>query len=168
MSEAAETETAEGAPAEVAASGGKGRKKLLILISSVALLSVIGAGAWFSGLLPFFQKAEPVAAVSAPAALPVFVDLPEVIVNLNAGGRRATFLKMTMKLELAAEDQAAVQALLPRVMDLVQTYLRELRPDELRGSMGTHRLREELLSRINIAVAPARVRDVLFVEMLVQ
>jgi flagellar FliL protein len=43
-----------------------------------------------------------------------------------------------------------------------------MRPEELRGSMGTYRLREELLARVNLAVAPARVTDVLFLEILVQ
>jgi flagellar FliL protein len=41
-------------------------------------------------------------------------------------------------------------------------------PDEVRGSAGTYRLREELIARANAAVAPARVVDVLFTEMLVQ
>ena len=41
-------------------------------------------------------------------------------------------------------------------------------PEDLRGSGGTYRLREELLARGNLAVAPARINDVLFTEMLVQ
>jgi flagellar FliL protein len=53
-------------------------------------------------------------------------------------------------------------------LDLFNTYLREMRPEELRGSAGTHRLREELIARASIAVAPARVTDILFVELLVQ
>jgi flagellar FliL protein len=57
---------------------------------------------------------------------------------------------------------------MPRVLDMFQTYLREIRPEELRGSAGTWRLREELIARANIAVAPARVTDVLFTEMLIQ
>jgi flagellar FliL protein len=57
---------------------------------------------------------------------------------------------------------------MPRLLDLFQTYLREMRPEELRGSAGTWRLREELIARANIAIAPARVTDVLFTELLVQ
>ncbi len=167
MSDATATEATDATPGEEVVPG-KSKKKLLILAGAPLLLLAIGGGLWFSGMLPGSHKVEEPATAQAQAAQPVFIDLPEVIVNMNAGGRRATFLKMRIKLEIAAADQAAVQALQPRIMDLVQTYLRELRPEELRGSMGTHRLREELLSRINIAVAPARVRDVLFVEMLVQ
>jgi flagellar FliL protein len=54
------------------------------------------------------------------------------------------------------------------VVDLMQTYLREMRPEELRGSAGTYRLREELLVRASTAAAPAKVSDVLFTQMLVQ
>ena len=50
-----------------------------------------------------------------------------------------------------------------------QVYLRELRvEDELSGSAGVYRLKEELLARVNAAVEPINVTDVLFKEMLVQ
>ena len=45
---------------------------------------------------------------------------------------------------------------------------RELRIEDLRGSAGMYRLREELLQRVTEAAQPVRVRDVLFQEMLVQ
>jgi len=98
-----------------------------------------------------------------------FMDLPDIVANLNAGPRRTSFVKLRVKLELAKPgDQAAVQAVMPRVLDLFQGYLREMRPEELRGSGGTYRLREELLARTNLATAPARVVAVLFTEMLIQ
>lgn len=119
-----------------------------------------GAGTKGSG-----KSGAPVEA--RPAA--IFLELPEIIANLNAGPRRNSFIKLRPKIELAkAEDQAAVQAAMPRLLDLFQTYLREMRPEELRGSAGTYRLREELIARANIALAPVRVVDVLFPEMIVQ
>jgi flagellar FliL protein len=100
---------------------------------------------------------------------PAFMELPEIVANLNAGPRRPSYVKLKPRLELTkAEDEPAVRAALPRLMDLFQTYLREMRPEELRGSAGTYRLREELLARANIALAPVRVVDVLFPELLVQ
>ena len=96
-------------------------------------------------------------------------DLPDIVANLNAGPRRTAFIKLKAKLELSRpEDQAAVQAAMPRVLDLFQTYLREMRPEELRGTAGTYRLREELVARTNIAANPAHVLNVLFTELLVQ
>jgi flagellar FliL protein len=159
---------------------GGGRKKLIILVAAPILLVAIGAGLWFGGILP------PLLGMGAPAAtaerepgprVVTFLDMPEIVTNLNAPGRRAVYVKLRSKLELARpEDGAVVQASMPRLLDLFQTYLREVRPEELRGSAGTQRLREELVARANIAVAQAgrgdaqqiRVNDVLFLEILVQ
>ena len=157
------------------AKGGKGggKKKLLLLAIPVLLLA-LGAGLWFTGILPgLLGMSHPAAAEEhvkeAGPHVPIFVELPEMVANLNAPGRRASFVKLKAKVELArAEDQAGFTAAQPRVVDLFQTYLREMRPEELRGSAGTYRLREELVTRANIAVAPARVVDVLFTELLVQ
>ena len=159
---------------------GGGRKKLLLLALPV-LLVAIGAGLWFGGILPpLLGMGQPPASAEGKEPGPravVFLDMPEIVTNLNAPGRRAVYVKLRSKLELArAEDGAAVQASMPRLIDLFQTYLREVRPEELRGSAGTQRLREELLARANIAVAQAgrteaqqvRVNDVLFLEILVQ
>ena len=152
---------------------GGGRKKLLLLALPL-LLGAAGAGLWFSGMLSGLiggkPPAEAVAQAPAPAPKPpVFLDLPDIVANLNVPGRRSSYIKLRAKLELARpEDVAPFQAAMPRVLDLFTTYLREMRPEELRGSAGTHRLREELVARANLAASPARVNDVLFVEMLLQ
>jgi flagellar FliL protein len=118
---------------------------------------------------PAEQTAEAAEPAPPPRSPPAFVELPEIVSNLNAPGRRASFVRLRAKIEISkASDEPAVQAAMPRLLDLFQTYLREVRPEELRGSAGTHRLREELIARASVAVAPARVTDVLFLEMLVQ
>lgn len=172
MSEPADAPDAEAAPAK-----GGGKRLVLLIGLPVALLG-IGAGLWFTGILPGLLgrgATVPEAAsagapvVEARAAPPTFIDMPDILANLNAPGRRPTFIKLRSKIEVArGDDVAAVQAAMPRLVDLFQTYLREMRPEELRGSAGTHRLREELMARANIAAAPARISDVLFVEILVQ
>ena len=76
---------------------------------------------------------------------------------------------MVARLEVTRqEDVQPVKQAMPRLQDLFQTYLREMRPEELKGSAGTYRLREELIGRANLAAAPARVSDVLFMQMLIQ
>ncbi len=147
--------------------GGKGK---LILVAAVVLVAATGAGGWFSGLIPKLLHREPAhVEVSVAKAAPVFLDLPDIVANLNAGARRTAFIRLKAKLELAhQEDLATVQAAMPRVLDLFQGYLREMRPEELRGTAGTYRLREELAARTNIAARPARVLSVLFTELLVQ
>lgn len=160
--------------AEQAKQAKPGRSKLLLpLLAAVLLLGVGGGGLLYSGLLPWplggGHAPSETATAAAPARPPVFFDMPEIVANLNAPGRRSSYIKLRSKLELAAPgDAAAVQAAMPRLLDLFTTYLREMRPEELRGSAGTYRLREELIARANIAAAPARITDVLFVELLQQ
>ena len=160
----------------------KSKKKLFIIIGIVLLLLIGGgAAAFFTGLLdPLLGSTEEAAEggegggdgdgnAPLPPGQVVFFDLDEMIVNLNSSGRRQNLLKIKVSLELAsANDLAKIQQVMPRVIDNFQTYLRELRIDDLRGSAGVYRLREELLTRVNIAVQPAKVNSVLFKEMLVQ
>ena len=61
-----------------------------------------------------------------------------------------------------------VKAAMPRLQDLFLTYLREMRPEELRGSAGTYRLREELIARANLPRRRRAITDVLFTQMLIQ
>jgi len=175
MAEEELEEEPEGEDGEEASSSG-GKKKLLIIVGAVVLL-LIGAAAavFFSGILDSEEteeSAEKEGKEGAEAEMDqktYFVDLDEMIVNLNTTERRQSLLKIKVSLEVAEQkDVAVVQELTPRVVDNFQTYLRELRLDDLRGSAGMYRLREELLTRINIAVEPAKVKAVLFKEMIVQ
>lgn len=148
---------------------GKGK---LILLAVPLVLILAGAGLWFSGILPHMlgtdQKPEQANAEASKSFAPSYVDLPEMIANLN-GARKPAYVKLDARVEVPKpEDVEKVKAAMPRLQDIFQTYLREMRPEELRGSAGTYRLREELLVRANAAVAPARVSDVLFTQMLVQ
>lgn len=163
-------EVVEGGEQEVAPAAPRSRKKLLLLVGAPVLaLLLIGGGLYFSGILNRFIGSKTVAQ-EKPAPHPaVFFDLPDLLVNLNSTGRKSNFLKMSVSLELENQvDIARLQAVMPRIIDAFQVYLRELRIEDLKGSAGLYRLREELLRRVNVAVAPVKVVDVLFKEMLVQ
>jgi flagellar FliL protein len=82
---------------------------------------------------------------------------------------RPRYFRIRIVLELSDGSQVpAVQALLPRVEDIFQTYLRELQPSDIEGSANIFRLKEELLRRVNMAVQPNKVDAILFKELLVQ
>lgn len=151
-----------------------GKKIVLFFVLPLLLLGGGAAGVMFSGLLGSSEAPEKHAtaehgAEKTSASAAVFFDLPEMLVNLNSTGRRPNYLKMKVSLELESElDIGRLRALSPRIIDNFQVYLRELRVEDLRGSAGIYRLREELLARVNAAVHPTKVRDVLFKDMLVQ
>lgn len=147
------------------------KKKLLIFAGAgIAVLLLASAGLYFTGMLDHLLGHSESAAKAAPPKPLVFYDLPDFLVNLNsAGSRRPSFLKLSVSLELqSSADTPRIAAMMPRIVDNFQIYLRELRVEDLRGSDGIYRLREELLRRVNEAVAPVKVKDVLFKEMLVQ
>lgn len=105
---------------------------------------------------------------SGPGGVAYF-DLPEFLVNIQGVDGSAAYLKLSVSLEMATDaDRAGVESLQPRITDQLQAYLRELRTDDLKGSAGVMRVKEEMLRRIKVASAPYKVRDVLLKEMVVQ
>lgn len=148
-----------------------GKKLVLMFILPGLLLTLAagGGGAYFLGVFdpPPEETAEH---EEDPAEQKVlFYDLPEILVNLNTGGKQASYLKIRVALEIGNEESIPViEAMMPRVIDNFQVYLRELRREDLSGSAGIYRIKEELLIRVNSAVQPAHINDVLFKEMLVQ
>lgn len=145
-----------------------GKKKLIMVVAGALLLTGAGVGGFM------FLKgkgADTEKSAAAAKKKTVFLDLPEMTVNLAGapGQERPVYLKLKVSLEL--EDQktvAEIQPLMPRVVDNFQIFLRELRPTDLEGSAGLYRLKEELVRRVNAAVYPARVEAILFKDLLVQ
>ena len=176
------SEAAVGAPPK------KGKGKLLLLggVGLVLLLLGGGAAAYFMGLfggvLATAHGGNEVAAADEAHGASgddhgdgqggvgvAFVDMPDLIVNLQSESPRLRYLKLRLSLEVADAPAAeAVKLLMPRVMDSFQLYLRALTLDDVQGSAGMQRLKEELTARVNLAAAPTPVSTVLLKEMLVQ
>ena len=192
VKEAPEAEAAEGEDGEGASGKKKLPLKLLIIIGVVAVL-VLGGGGTAAFL---FLKPKPDAAAAGKAHKPkkkeekggekgkdgkgggaqvregpdgvLFYTMPDIVVNMQTADGRPTFLKLKLTLELP--DQDAVDALepnMPRLQDMFQTFLRELRPEDLSGSQGSYQLRMELLRRVNLVMAPSKANAVLIEEMLI-
>jgi flagellar FliL protein len=145
----------------------KGSKKKLLIIVAAALL-VLGAGGGF-GAYMFLGGAAP--ADGAPAAVvdaapPVFYDMPEIVIRLDGG--QGPYLKLATVLDLAPDHTPdEIKAIEPRLLDMMQTYLIELKPDDIKGTAGMYRVREELLRRVN-DVVPGSTKDVLFKTIILQ
>lgn len=145
----------------------KSKRKLIMIVGAAILTLTVAGGTWFF----FFNgHGEEKRAEAAPPKPPVFMDVPELLVNLaNTPGERIQYLKVKVVLEVKdAPLVAQIQPTMPRVTDLFQTYLRELRPNDLNGSIGLFRLKEELTRRVNAAISPSQVNAVLFKEIVIQ
>ncbi len=146
----------------------KSKRKLIVMGGAAVLVLLLAGGSWF-----FFMRGpakEMHAAAPPPPKPPVFLDVPEVMVNLASGpGERIQYLKVRVVLEVKDQPlMAQIAPTMPRVTDLFQTYLRELRPADLNGSVGLFRLKEELTRRVNAAISPSQVNAVLFKEIVIQ
>jgi flagellar protein FliL len=163
----ADNEQAAGGDTTEGAAQSKSKFKLIMFIVGALLLLGAGAASWFLFLR---HPSEEMHAEAAPMKPPVFVEIPDMLVNLVTGpGERVQYLKVKVVLEVKEEKQIEdIKPTLPRVTDIFQTYLRELRPSDLSGSAGLFRLKEELTRRVNAAVAPVKVSAVLFKEIVVQ
>jgi flagellar protein FliL len=193
VKEAPEGEAAEGEAAEATPAKKKLSPKML-LIAGAAALVVLGGG---GGAAFMFLQPKPEEAAQGEAKKPkkakkeekgkggkegegggaqvrdgpdgiVFYTMPDVVVNMQTADGRPTFLKLKLTLELP--DHEAVDTLdpnMPRLQDMFQTFLRELRPEDLAGSQGSYQLRMEILRRVNLVIAPSRANAVLIEEMLI-
>ncbi|MBY0355611.1 MAG: flagellar basal body-associated FliL family protein [Rickettsiales bacterium] len=159
----------------------KGKRLIIIILGLVLLIGGAGAAAYFGGFIggkkdeaPAEEKVEKKEKSTknpeqAKQGDPVYFQLPEFLNNLNTGGTQTSFIKVSVILEVAsADDVKRVEQMQPRIIDDFNTYLRELRASDMAGSAGLERLREELMRRVNKAIAPAKVNNVLFKEIIVQ
>lgn len=154
---------ADAAPADGAEAAPKSKKMLLIGAAVVVLLA--GGGGFY------VYKQKSAGAAKDVKKVVVFLDLPEMTVNLAPapGQDRQSYLRLKVSLELADQKTLTdVQPVMPRILDNFQIFLREMKSTDLEGSAGFFRLKEELLRRTNAAVHPAKVEAVLFKDVLVQ
>ena len=162
-----DTDQAEGGGAG-AESAPKGKLKLIV--AAVGVFVILGGGAVTWSLFFRSHGEEVHAEAPAPPKPAIFIDVPEMLVNLvGSPGERVQYLKAKIVLEVKEEKLVeAIKPTMPRVTDIFQTYLRELRPADLTGSAGLFRLKEELTRRVNTAISPSQINAVLFKEIVVQ
>jgi len=148
-----------------------GKKLVLFIGAPLVLLLGIGGVMFFLDPLGLFANgaAESEAAEEQAPKPVVFYEMPDMLVNLSATDKRNQYLKLKVALEMSdKETRKAISPMLPRIMDIFQIYLRELRREDLEGSAGVYRLKEELLRRINLVLSPRKIDRILFKEMIVQ
>lgn len=144
----------------------KNKKKIIISVVVIVLVIAVGIFFWYK------KKEENIApppVVQNEVNENVFYKLDDIIVNLNTADSQSRFLKIGITLQLTNKETILkLDNSLPIVKDLIQSYLRELRPQDLNGSAGLYRMKDELLLRLNEIMSPSKIVDVLFRDILVQ
>jgi flagellar FliL protein len=149
------------------------RRRLGPLVGAVLALAC-GGGAFYAtgaGLVPGLPALAPAAerppAPGADAADLAFVDIPPLVISLRDGGNTPRHLRFRGSLEVPRADAEHVSALLPRVTDLLNGYLRALSLEEIEDPEALVRLRAQMLRRIQVATGEGRVNDLLVMEFVI-
>jgi flagellar FliL protein len=146
----------------------KKTSKLPILIGLVLAVLLGGGGfyATYSGLL-FGQESEAHAAEEKPDPLPeiAFVAIEPIVVSLGPGSS-SEHLRFTAQLEVAKSYADEVGLLMPRILDVLNGYLRAVEVAELEDPSAMARLRAQMLRRVQIVTGEGRVRDLLVTEFV--
>ncbi len=105
---------------------------------------------------------EAAAAVAGDIA---FVAMDPIMISLPPGST-ARHLRFAGQLEVAPENAATVAALMPRVLDVLNTYLRAVEVRDLEDPSALARLRAQMLRRIQVVTGEGQVNDLLVTEFV--
>lgn len=146
----------------------KKRSKKPLLIGLVLALFLGGGGfyAAFSGLI-LGGDAEHVDDDHAPGPLTgiAFVPLETIVVSLGADSG-SEHLRFTAQLEVVESAAADVTTLTPRILDVLNSYLRAIDTASIEDPHAMARLRAQMLRRIQVVTGDGRVRDLLITEFV--
>ena len=134
------------------------------------VLALLGAGGGFyatwSGVL---LGAETPKEMGVEAAIPsekvAYVEVDPLVISLNSAGT-ARLLRFRANLAVRPEAAETVSSVLPRVSDVLNTYLRALEPADLEDPAALARLRAQMLRRVQVVAGNGLVDDLLILEFV--
>ena len=143
---------------------------LIGLISAIAL----GGGAFFAVAEGWVlahktenTRGASAATVQVPSERPTFVPLDPLLVSI-ARTEPARQLRFEATLEVAPDAEGDIRALMPRIMDVANTYLRATELSDLRDPASLMRIRSQMLRRIQVITESDGVHDLLVTKFLVR
>lgn len=139
------------------------------LLAGIVLALVLGGGGFyaaFSGLILGGGEAE-AAAEHGPGPLQgvAFVPLETIVVSLGPDSG-SEHLRFTAQLEVVDTAAADVATLSPRILDVINSYLRAIDTASIEDPHAMARLRAQMLRRIQVVTGEGRVRDLLITEFV--
>ena len=160
------------AEAEDTGADPKKRSKLPLLIGLVLALLAGGGGfyATWSGLILGGQATGSAQGGHADAGHATSVDvgfvaLQPLIISLSPSAS-SRHLSFTAQLEVALGNEAAVERLMPRILDVLNSYLRAVETSDLEDPSALLRLRAQMLRRVQMVTGQGLVRDLLVTEFV--
>lgn len=146
----------------------KKKSKLPLLVGLVLMLALGGGGfyaTWSGMILGGGDHAAEHAETPDPFPDIAFVPVDPVMVSLGPGSS-SKYLKLTAQLEVAKAYAEEVTVLMPRILDVLNSYLRAVAMEDLENPAAMARLRAQMLRRVQIVTGEGRVRDLLVTEFI--
>ena len=145
------------------------KKKLPLLLLLLGAIMAAGAGyyATSSGLILADKASGPVPeSLVEPIGDISFVPVDPLIIGIDRNGEQA-HLRFRAQLEVPAAHKAEVELVLPRIVDVLNGYLRAVDVQDLENPAALVRLRSQMLRRVAIVVGEERVNDLLVMEFVI-
>lgn len=146
----------------------KKRSKRPLLIGLMLALVLGGGGfyATFSGLI-LGGGEDHAEEEKAPGPLMgiAFVPLETIVISLGPDSG-SEHLRFTAQLEVVDTAAADVTTLTPRILDVINSYLRAIDTASIEDPYAMARLRSQMLRRIQVVTGDGRVRDLLITEFV--
>ena len=150
------------------------RKKAPLIIGFV--LALIGGGggfyAAFTGLLPFLSAGDAAQDIASADGAPradfsdvAFVPIKPLVISL-AGNEKTRHLRFRAQLEVQSAQVSEIERLMPRIVDVLNTYLRALSVSDLEDRTALLRLRAQMLRRVQIVTGGDGINDLLIMEFV--
>lgn len=159
-------------PDDAPPASGKGKsqgKGLILGLLGAALLGGVGFYGVYSGLLPIGGEDTPASekAHSKEAVLGdiAFVPMEPILVSLPPGAS-AKHLRFSGQLEVVPGHAEEVTQVMPRILDVLNTYLRAVDVADLEQPSSIPKLRAQMLRRVQVVTGEGLVRDLLITEFV--
>jgi flagellar protein FliL len=152
------------APPTVERRGRRPSRRMWIAIAAAAAVLIVGVAA-----LLLWRGGGEAHDGAAGASSSTYVDAPAMVVNMRSADGQTHFLKLRFVLVAASTGKVAlINQRMPVVVDSLQSFLRELRPEDLNGSAAVFRVKEEMMIRTQDVLGQGSVRDILIQDMVEQ
>ncbi|MFK7834717.1 MAG: flagellar basal body-associated protein FliL [Sulfitobacter sp.] len=146
------------------------RSKLPIILGLT--LALVGGGGGFyatwSGMILSSDSGAEKSTAPTPSSASAeisYVPVDPLVISLRAPAE-AQHLKFRAQLEVPTGAEAEVEKLMPRVIDVLNSYLRAIEPGDLEDPAALTRLRAQMLRRVQVVTGLGMVNDLLIMEFV--